>query len=68
MLDPQEPDLTIVMRILHYLQGSLDFGLLLRRSTTSKLVIYIHEDWLGCPDIHWSTSGYVVFHGDNLVS
>jgi hypothetical protein len=33
-----------------------------------ELRIYIDVDWAGCPDMRRSTSGYVVFLGDSLVS
>jgi hypothetical protein len=55
-------------RILHYLQGTLDYGLLLHRSSCSDLVVYTSADWAGCPDTRRSTSGYAVFLKDNLVS
>jgi hypothetical protein len=55
-------------RILHYLQGKPDYGLLLRRSSGSNLIVYTNADWAGCPNTHRSTSGYAVFLGDNLVS
>jgi hypothetical protein len=42
--------------------------LLLRRASTSDLVVYTDADWVGCPDTRWSTSGYAVFLGDNLIS
>jgi hypothetical protein len=51
-----------------YLRGSLDYGLLLRPSPTSELVVYTDADWAGCPDTRRSTSGYAVFLGANLVS
>jgi hypothetical protein len=35
--------------ILRYIQGTLDYGLLLRRSSSSDLV-YTDADWAGCPD------------------
>jgi hypothetical protein len=35
MHDPREPHLTAMKRILRYLCGTLDFGLLLRRSSTT---------------------------------
>jgi hypothetical protein len=54
-------------RILRYLQWTPDYGLLLRRSSYSDLVVYTDADWAGCPDTHRSTSGYAVFLGDNLV-
>jgi hypothetical protein len=50
-------------RILCYLRGTPDFGLLLHRSSSSDLVIYTDVDWAGCPDTRRSTSGYVVFLG-----
>ena len=68
MHTPREPHLTALKRILRYLRGSLDFGLLLRPSSTSELVVYTDADWVGCPDTRWSTSGYVVFLGANLIS
>jgi hypothetical protein len=53
--------------ILRYLCGTIDFGLL-RRSSTTELRVYTFVDWVGCPDMRRSTSSYVVFLGDNLVS
>jgi hypothetical protein len=55
-------------RILRYLQGMSDYGLLLRRLRSSDLVVYTDADWAGCPNTRRSTSGYAVFLGDNLVS
>ena len=66
MHDPREPHLSAVKRVLRYLRGTLDFGLLLRPRAASELTIY--TDWAGCPDTRKSTSGYAVFLGDNLVS
>jgi hypothetical protein len=68
MHTPREPHLTALKRILRYLQGSLDYGLLLRPSSMSDLVDYTDADWAGCPDTRRSTSGYAVFLGANLVS
>jgi hypothetical protein len=68
MHDPREPHLTAMNRILRYLQGTPDYGLLLRHLSSSNLVFYPDADWVGCPDSHRSTSGYAVFLWDNLVS
>jgi hypothetical protein len=68
MHDPQELHLTAMKRILRYLQGTPDYSLLLRRSSSFDLVVYTDADWAGCPDTRHSTSGYAVFLGDNLVS
>jgi hypothetical protein len=55
-------------RILRYLQGTPDYTLHLRRSSSFDLIVYMDADWAGCPDTCRSTSGYAVFLGDNLVS
>ncbi|GJR39898.1 ribonuclease H-like domain-containing protein [Tanacetum coccineum] len=68
MHDPREPHLTALKRILHYVCGTLDFGLHLYSSSTTSLVGYTDVDWAGCPYARRSTSGYCVFLGDNLLS
>jgi hypothetical protein len=68
MHDPQEPHLTALRRLLCYLRGTLDYGLLLYRASSTDLVVYTDADWAGCLDTRRSTSGYAVFLGDNLVS
>jgi hypothetical protein len=68
MHDPREPHLAALKRILHYVRGTLHLGLLLRPSTSTDLVVYTDADWAGCPDTRKSTSSYVVFLDDNLVS
>jgi hypothetical protein len=67
MHDPRKPHLTAAKCILRYLQGTLDHDLLLRRASTSDLVVYTNADWDGCSDIRQSTLGCVVFLGDNLI-
>ena len=66
MCTPREPHLTAMKRILQYLWGTNDFGLL-RRSATTDLAVYTDADWAGYPDTHRSTSGCVVFLVDCLV-
>jgi hypothetical protein len=50
MHDPWEPHLTAMKHILRYLQGTPDYCLLLRRSSSSGIIIYTDTDWAGCPD------------------
>jgi hypothetical protein len=68
MHDPRGPHLTAIKRTLRYLRGTLDYGLLLRRSASSELTVYTDADWAGCPDTRRSTSGYAVFLCTNLIS
>jgi hypothetical protein len=65
---PQEPHLTIMKRIMRYLWSTIDVSLHLRRFATTELVVYTDADWAGCPDTRRSTSGFVVFLDDSLVS
>jgi hypothetical protein len=68
MHDPREPHLTAMRRILRYLQGTPEYGLLLCRTSCSNITIYTDVDWVGCSDTRHSTSSYAVFLGPNLVS
>jgi hypothetical protein len=69
MHDPREPHLAVMKHVLHYLRGSLDFGLHQRCFTpSSEVMVYTDVDWAGFLDTHWSTSGYAMFLGDNHVS
>jgi hypothetical protein len=68
MYDPWEPHLTAMKHILRYLQGTLDYGLLLCRSSSSDLIVYTDADWADCLDTCRSMLEYAVFLGDNLVS
>jgi len=44
MHDPREPHLTALKRILRYLRGTVDFGLLHQRSSSTELVVYTDAD------------------------
>jgi hypothetical protein len=68
MHDPREPHLAALKRILRYVCGTLDLGLLLQPSASGDLIVYSDADWAGCPDTKCSTSGYAMFLADNLVS
>src|SRR4051812_47421242 len=68
MHDPLAPHLAHVRRILHYLKGTLDHGLLINSSSPTSLTVYSDADSVGCPDTQRSTSGFCIYLGDNLVS
>ncbi|XP_039827184.1 uncharacterized mitochondrial protein AtMg00810-like [Panicum virgatum] len=67
MHDPIESHLALIKHVLHYIKGTMDYGLRILRSSTHNLVAYSDADWAGCPDTQCSTSGYAVFLGDSLV-
>ena len=66
---PTKDHFLAVKRILHYVKGTLDFGLTFHPSNAlGALIAYSDVDWAGCPDTRRSTSGYSVYLRDNLVS
>jgi len=63
-----EEHMNSLKRLVRYIQGTLDHGLHLSPSTTTKLTSYTNAYWSRCPDTRRSTFGYCVFLGDNLIS
>ncbi|GAA0157982.1 transmembrane signal receptor [Lithospermum erythrorhizon] len=57
-----------VKRILRYLKGSVQHGILIQPSSSFELKAYTDADWAGCPDTRRSTSGFVIFMGNSLIS
>lgn len=68
-----------VKRILWYLQGTSDYGLLIKQNSGSVLHAYTNShapslnafsdaDWVGSIDDRRSTGGYAIYLGNNLIS
>ncbi|KAK4354767.1 hypothetical protein RND71_026961 [Anisodus tanguticus] len=68
MHNPMEPHFTALKHIIRYVKGTLDYGLHIYPSATTRLLSYTNADWAGCPDTRRSTSRYCVFLEDNLIS
>ncbi|XP_059310088.1 uncharacterized mitochondrial protein AtMg00810-like [Lycium ferocissimum] len=68
MHDPKVAHMHALKRIVRYIQGTIEFGLHLYKSSIASLVSYTDADWGGCRDTRRSTSGYCVFLGNNLLS
>jgi hypothetical protein len=62
MHDPRSPHLAHVKRILRYLKGTLDHGLLLNSSSPTSLTVYF-EAVAGCPETRRSTSWLLCLFG-----
>ncbi|KAL0541198.1 hypothetical protein IC582_021237 [Cucumis melo] len=61
---PTTTHLKVAKRILHYLKGTLDYGLFYFSSKEFKLRGYCDSDWAGDTNDRKSTSGYVFFIGN----
>ncbi|XP_021818795.1 uncharacterized protein LOC110760780 [Prunus avium] len=67
MTTPLESHYLAVKRILRYLKGTMDYGLLFSPGSLN-LKAYTDADWAGDPNDRRSTSGFVVFLGSNPIS
>ncbi|KAA0034930.1 putative gag-pol polyprotein [Cucumis melo var. makuwa] len=59
--DPRISYLNAVKRIIKYVHGTTDFGILYSYNTSSELVGYCDADWAGSADDRKSTSGGCFF-------
>lgn len=57
-----------VKQNLRYLRGTLDMGLLLFHNTFLVLHAFLDVDWAGNKDIYSTTSAYLVYLRQNLIS
>ncbi|XP_058209850.1 uncharacterized mitochondrial protein AtMg00810-like [Rhododendron vialii] len=64
---PTVANFAAVKRLLRYLKGTLEHGLVYQPSFFA-LNAYSDSDWAGNYHDHKSSSGYYVFLGDNLIS
>ncbi|XP_024164269.1 uncharacterized mitochondrial protein AtMg00810 [Rosa chinensis] len=69
MSHPRAPHLIAAKRILRYFKGTLGHGLSFSpQCHPVHLSAYSDADWAGCPDSRRSTSGYLIYLGNTLIS
>jgi hypothetical protein len=59
---------TTVKQILQFLKQTIDFGLLIRPSSSTMVSAFSDANWAGCTDDRKYIGGFVVFLGPNLIS
>jgi hypothetical protein len=64
---PREPHWIATKKVLRYLKGTIDYSIHYTQSTTT-LDAFCDADWAENPNDRKSTSGYIVFLGQNLIS
>ncbi|XP_057444208.1 uncharacterized mitochondrial protein AtMg00810-like [Lotus japonicus] len=65
---PKASHLVQVKRIIKYVSGTSEYGILYANNTDPKLVGYCNADWAGNADDRKSTYGGCFFLGNNLIS
>ena len=68
MQNPQVEHLSAVLRIVRYLKGSLDRGIMFKRNGNLEIQAYTDADWASNPNDRRSTAGYFMLVGGNLVT
>ncbi|XP_052478547.1 uncharacterized mitochondrial protein AtMg00810-like [Gossypium raimondii] len=53
-------------RVLRYIKGTIDHGVLFKRAENMKLIGYVDSDWAGSSDDMRSTSGYAFSLGSSM--
>ena len=66
MHQPTEQHWHAMKRVLHYLQGTISYGLRLYGCTPLSLHAFADADWAVNSDTRTSTSAYITFLGANL--
>ncbi|KAL5579134.1 hypothetical protein UlMin_011576 [Ulmus minor] len=57
-----------IKRILRYLRGTMAYGLLFQPSSELMIEAFTYADWGTQPDDRRSSSGYLVYLGNNPVA
>lgn len=65
---PTDHHMKTAMRVLRYLNSTIDRGLFLSASSSLSIRIFCDSDWASCPTTRRSTSGFCAFLSDSLIS
>ena len=53
---------------MRYIKREPGLGILLSSKNSNKLSVYCDADWASCPNTRRSVSGFIVKHGETLLS
>ncbi|XP_006593273.1 uncharacterized protein LOC114379003 [Glycine soja] len=68
MSNPRKAHFAAAKRILRYVKGTKDFGILYKADKDFNLIGYTDSDWAGSTNDRKSTSGYVFLLGNKAIS
>ena len=65
---PRQSHLTAVLKILHYIKGTVGQSLFYSSKTELQIQAFADADWGSCQDTRRSTSGHCIFLGTSLIT
>ncbi|CAL9017123.1 unnamed protein product [Prunus brigantina] len=68
MHNPTKKHMGTARRVLRYIQGTIDFGIVFEKGKETTLIGYCDSDWAGSEDDMRSTSGYAFTMGSGVFS
>nr|XP_028962156.1 uncharacterized protein LOC114826248 [Malus domestica] len=68
MHNPTKKHMGTRKRVLRYIQGTIDFGIVFEKGKTTTLIGYCDNDWAGSDDDMRSTSGFAFTLGSGVFS
>ena len=68
MQKPRDDHWTAALRVVRYIKGCPDQGIMLSSNSNLQLTAFCDADWSACPRTRRSLSAYLVLLGDSLVS
>ncbi|CAL8161243.1 unnamed protein product [Prunus armeniaca] len=68
MHNPTKKHMGTAKRVLRYIQGTIDFGIVFEKGKETTLIGYCDSDWAGSEDDMRSTSGYAFTLGSGVFS
>lgn len=65
---PRQAHLRVVLKVLHYIKGTIGQGLLYSSQAEMQIQAFADADWASCQDTRRFTSGFCIFLGISLIS
>uniref|UniRef100_A0A3Q7EXN8 Reverse transcriptase Ty1/copia-type domain-containing protein n=1 Tax=Solanum lycopersicum TaxID=4081 RepID=A0A3Q7EXN8_SOLLC len=68
LLQPKRSHWEAAVRVMKYIKREPGLGVILSSKRSNKLNVYCDADWAACPNTRRSVSGFLVKHGETLLS
>uniref|UniRef100_A0A3Q7HBM3 Reverse transcriptase Ty1/copia-type domain-containing protein n=1 Tax=Solanum lycopersicum TaxID=4081 RepID=A0A3Q7HBM3_SOLLC len=65
---PKQSHWDAAVRVMKYIKREPALGILLSNKVSNLLTLFCDSDWASCPNTRRSVSGFVIKHGNSLVS